>query len=272
MPYLDQERTRLQTDLQVLVTKQSSLTAMLSAQQEAVTAAQAHVGMAQAHVTQKRSEAAVLQKAAADADRLLAEKEDALRDGQEPLEGEKPAVWRARIKRLEAARDQARTEATTARAKFDAGQTALAQAQTAVQTAEQQVNDAKAVVAATQTAIANMQARQQTVQQQIDHIAKVNAEIPRDPINREMVEQLAAELSARVVELEDAFIQARLDQEDAEEHVRTIIARKAGLTQGITVIDGKDGELSKAMKELATAQGAFDIADENLRTALEVGR
>ncbi len=131
------------------------------------------------------------------------------------------------------------------------------------------MSEAKATVAGTQTAIAGVQARQQAIQQQIDGIAKVNTEIDRDPITRPTVERLAAELSARVFELEDAHIQARLEQEDAEEHLRNLIIRRDDLTQRTADVTVK---LSDAKARLATVQQQFDVADAKLTAELEAGQ
>ena len=172
------------------------------------------------------------------------------------------------MQRLSTQRTQAQTSASGAHNRLRAAQLAVSQAQAGVQAAERQVSEAKATVAITQTAIAGVQARQQAIQQQIAGIAKVNTEIDRDPITRPTVEQLAAELSTRVFELEDAHTQARLQQEDAEERLSGLIARRDDLTQRIadvtTRLPGAETRLGAALRELAEA-------DANITAAFEEG-
>lgn len=266
MPYLDQERTRLQGELQATVTEQSALTARLASQQQAVTAAQAQVGVAQTQLAQKQAEVPPLQAAVDEAESRVADLDQQILDASEPEPGIPPAEWRRRIAALKRLRDQARVAADAARARLNTAQAAVAQARIAVQTAERQVNEAQAVVAALQTAIAGIEIRRQTIQQQIADITKLNAEIDRDPINRHTVEQIAAELSIRVVELEDAQTQARLELEDAEEFLNGLIARRDDLTQRIadvtTRLPAAQAQLEAALRELAEAEANVTAAFE----------
>jgi chromosome segregation ATPase len=149
---------------------------------------------------------------------------------------------------------------------LQAAQLAVSQAQAGVQAAERQVSEANATVAGTQTAIAGVQARQQAIQQQITGIANVTTEIDRDPITRPTVEQLAAELSARVFELEDAHTQARLEQEDAEERLSSLIARRDDLTQRVadatTRLPDAQAKLESALRTLAETEANVTAAFE----------
>lgn len=282
MPYLEQERARLQAELQAADAEQSALTTKLSTQQQAVTAAQTQVSTAQTQLALKQTEVAPLQASAGVADRHVAdidrqidahvanEPERTIEvDGRPPRPNPAWRTWNQHMQRLSTQRTQAQTSASAAHNRLQAAQLAVSQAQAGVQAAERLVSEAKAAVAGTQTAIAGVQARQQAIQQQIAGIAKVNTEIDRDPFTRPTVEQLAAELSARVFELEDAHIQARLDQEDAEEHLRNLITRRDDLTQRTADVTVK---LSDAKARLATIQQQFDIADAKLTAELEAGQ
>ena len=282
MPYLEQERARLQAELQAADAEQSALTTKLSTQQQAVTAAQTQVSTAQTQLALKQTEVAPLQASAGVADRHVAdidrqidahvanEPERTIEvDGRPPRPNPAWRTWNQHMQRLSTQRTQAQTSASAAHNRLEAAQLAVSQAQAGVQAAERLVSEAKAAVAGTQTAIAGVQARQQAIQQQIAGIAKVNTEIDRDPFTRPTVEQLAAELSARVFELEDAHTQARLEQEDAEERLRNLITRRDDLTQRTADVTAK---LSDAKARLATIQQQFDIADAKLTAELEAGQ
>ncbi|MEO8338325.1 MAG: hypothetical protein ABI604_01245 [Nitrospirota bacterium] len=268
MPYLEQERAQLQEELQAAVAEQSALTAKLDTQHQTVIAGQAQVSSAQTQLAQRQAAVPPLQTAANEADNRVADLDQQILDASEPEQGIPPVEWRRRLTALKQQRGQAQAAASAAHARLSAGQAAVPQAQAAVQAAERQVRDASAVVVGTQTAITAVQARQEAIQQQIANVAKVNAEIDRDPINRQTVEQLAAELSVRVFELEDAHIQARLEQEDAEERLSGLIAQRDELTQRIadvtTRLPEAHARLEAALRELAQAEA-------NVTAALEEG-
>lgn len=282
MPYLEQERARIQAKLQAAAAEQSALTTQLSTQQQAVTAAQTQVSAAQTQLAQQQAAVPPLQASAGVAERHVADIDRQIEahvsnepertievDGRPPRPNPAWRTWNQHMQRLSTQRTQAQTSASAAHNRLQAAQLAVSQAQAGVQASERQVSEAQATVAGTQTAIAGVQARQQAIQQQIDGIAKVTTEIDRDPITRPTVEQLAAELSARVFELEDAHIQARLEQEDAEEHLRNLIIRRNDLTQRTADVTVK---LSDAKARLATVQQQFDVADAKLTVELEAGQ
>jgi chromosome segregation ATPase len=258
MPYLEQERIHLQAELQAAIAEESGLAARLATQQQAVTAAQAQVGAAQTGLAQRQAEVVTLEEATNEADSRVADLDQQILDASEPEPGVPPAEWRRLLAALRRQREQARAGAAATHARLDAGQAAVAQARAAVQAAERRVSDAQAAVVGTQTAVAEVRARQQALQQQIANIAQVNVEIDRDPIDRKTVEQLAAELSVRVFDLEDAYVQASLEQEDAEELLRGLIARRDDLTQRIadatTRLPDAQAKLESAQRELAEAE------------------
>ena len=281
MPYLEQERARLQAELQAAAAEQSALTTQLSTQQQAVTAAQIQVTAAQTQVALKQAEVPPLQASANVADRHVAdidrqidahvanEPERTIEvNGRPPRPNPAWRTWNQHMQRLSTQRTQAQTSASAAHTRLLAAQLAVSQAQAAVQAAERQVSGAQATVAGTQTAIAGVQARQQALQQQIIGIATVNTEIDRDPVNRQTLEPIAAELSARVFDLEDAHTQARLEQEDAEELLSSLIARRNDLTQRIADVTTR---LPDAQARLESALRTLAETEANVTAAFEEG-
>ena len=81
MPYLKQDTTRLQTELQTLIAQQAPLNAQLATQQPAVTAAQAPRTNAAIAVALAQAPIPPLQDAAAAADDKEVDMEEERRDG-----------------------------------------------------------------------------------------------------------------------------------------------------------------------------------------------
>lgn len=268
MPYLKQETTRLQTDLQALIAQEAPLNAQLATQQQAVTAAQAQRTNALNAVAQAQTRIPPLQAAASAADARVAGLEQEIRDASEPPQGGASNAWRLRLAALRRQLVQAKTAATAAHNSLNEAQRAVAQAQAQMQAVERQVAAATAAVQVTQSAITALQTRQHDVQTQLAELARWEEEIARDPLVRPTLEQTAAELSARVASLEEAHLTARFELEDAEALLADLTARRNDLVIRLNTINA---QLPDAQTQQAAAQQALATAEAEVTTHLQDG-
>ena len=268
MPYLEQDTARLQTALQALAAQQTTLTTQLAIRQQAVTAAQAQRTNAQAGVTQAQARIPPLQAAAAAADAQVVEAQRNLTDASEPPPGIPPAAWRARLTVLRRKVAEAKTAATAAHARVTEAQQSVAQAQSHVRAADVQVAAATAAVQATQAAIAALQPRRQELQATLAEIERMNAEITRDPLAREVLQQVAADLSARTATLEESHLTARFELEDAETLLASVITRRTELT---TLLADLARQIPEAEAQQAAAQRALAAAEAEVNQHLQDG-
>ena len=268
MPYLEQETARLQTALQALATRQTALTTQLTTQQQAVTAAQAQRSHAQNGVAQAQVRIPPLQAAAAAADAQVAEAQQDLLDVSEPPQGIPPASWRARLTAMRKRLALAKTAATEAHAKVAEAQQGVAQAQAQVQAADRQIAAATAAVQATQATIAALQPRRQELQATLTEIERMNAEITHDPLAREVLQQVAADLSGRTATLEDTLLTTRFELEDAETLLASVITRRNELT---TLLADLARQIPEVEAQQAAAQQALAAAEAEVGTHLQDG-
>lgn len=268
MPYLEQETARLQTALQALAAQQTTLTTQLTTQQQAVTAAQARRNNALNGVAQAQARIPPLQAAAAAADAQVAEAQQDLLDASEPPAGIPPAAWRARLAALRKRLAEVKTAATAAHAKVTVAQQSVAQAQAQVRAADIQVAAATAAVQATQAAIAALQPRRQELQATLTEIERMNAEITRDPLAREALQLVAAELSARTATLEDSLLMARFELEDAETLLASLMTRRNELT---TLLADLARQIPEAEAQATAAQQTLAAAEAEVSTHLQDG-
>ena len=268
MPYLEQDTARLQTALQALAAQQTAFTTQLTTQQQAVTAAQAQRINAQNGVAQAQARIPPLQTAAAAADAQVAEAQQDLLDASEPPAGIPPASWRVRLTAMRKRLALAKTAATAAHAKVAEAQQGVAQAQAHVQAADRQIAAATAAVQVTQAAIAALQPRRQELQATLTEIERMNAEITRDPMARAVLQQVAAELSARTATLEDSLLVARFELEDAETLLASLITRRNELT---TFLADLARQIPEAEAQQSAAQQALVAAEAEVSTHLQDG-
>lgn len=279
MPYLEQEKTRLQSEVQVQAALIAGLTPQLNTQQQAVAAAQARVNAAQAKVTDAQAPVPALAASAAAADATLRDLNNQIGDhtANEPdqiLEIPRPhpnpawRTWKKELDRLTGLRAQAQTDAAAADTRLSNAQAVVAQAQAELQAAQSQAAAAAAAVQATQTAMAAAQDRQNTAQQLLGELDRWNTEIARDPLNRSALEPAAAELTARTAALEDAYATARLQNEDAEQALAALVARRDQL---VPMLNDVNGQLPAAQSERQAAQAALTAAARRIETHLKIG-
>lgn len=261
MALLEQEKTRLQAAI-------DAAAAQVNAQQQALVVAQARVSAAQSHVAQAQSQLPALQAAAAAADGRVADLNAQIEthianepdptiegdDGQRPRPNPEWRVWKRQLDQLIARRDAARADAAAAHSALGDGQRALVQAQMEVQLGERQVADATAALQSAQSA-------HKAALQQMADLERWQAEIPRDPLQRTALESVAAELSARALTLQESLTLARFEQEDGENHLASLLARRDQLNASLTEVNGR---IPGAQTELQAAQAAADAASAEL--------
>lgn len=179
-----------------------------------------------------------------------------------------PATWRARLAALRKKLALAQTAATAAHAKVTEAQQGVAQAQAHVRASDVQVSAATAAVQATQAAIAALQPRRQELQTKFAEIERMNAELTRDPLARETLQQVAADLSARTATLEDTLLTTRFELEDAETLLASAITRRNELT---TLLADLARQIPEAEAQQAAAQQALAAAEAEISTHLQDG-
>jgi chromosome segregation ATPase len=275
MAFLQNEKARLQAEVQAAGAQITSLTTQLQTQQQAVVTAQGRVSAAQTRVADGQSKIPALEAAAASADQRAESANQAVENhsanepdplievgGRPPRPNPAWRTWKTQMDRLTQQLSAAQTEAGAAHGRLNDGRSEVSLALAERQAAERQVTDANNPVAATQQAIAAARQRQDTVQAQIATLDRWNDEIARDPLVRPALEPIAAELSGRAAALEEAFAVARVQREIAEETRASLIARRDQLTP---VLNQVNGQLPGASEELRVARVALTSASRTIQ-------
>jgi uncharacterized phage infection (PIP) family protein YhgE len=277
MALLQNEKARLQADVQAAAAQVASLTTQLQTGQQALVEAQGRVSAAQSRVADAQSKIPALEAAAASADQRAEAASQAVEEhsANEPdpiieVSGRprpNPAwrTWNTQMDRLTQQLSAAQTEAGAAHGRLNDGRNQVTQAVAERQTAERQVTDANNAVAATEQAIAAARQHLDSLQAQVATVDHWNDEIARDPLVRPALEPIAAELSGRAAALEDVFAAARVQREIAEETQAASIARRDQLEPALAQVNA---QLPGASEELRVARLALTSASraiQNLR-------
>jgi chromosome segregation ATPase len=254
MPYFVQEKLRLQAEVQ-------AATAKLPAQQQALSAAQARLVQAQAQIPPLRAAVDAADQRVADVNQAIEEHPANEPDPFIEQGGNKPPrpnpawiAWNRAGDQLRAALNQARVDANAARGRLGAAQAVVAQAQGEVQAAT-------AALQATQAAIT-------AAQQRLADVERWQTEIARDPLDRTALERAAAELSTQTMAVEEALTVAQFQQEEAEQRLASLVARRDQL---IPMLNEVNGQLPAAQAELQAAQAALVAATRNVETHVRQG-
>jgi chromosome segregation ATPase len=275
MAFLQNEKARLQAEVQAAGAQITTLTTQLQTQQQAVVAASGRVSAAQTRVADAQSRIPALEAAAAAADQRAQAAQEAVDNhaANEPdpvIEvGARPPrpnpawrTWKTQMDRLVQQLDAAHTESGAAHGRVNDGRNELSLAIAERQAAERQVADSKNAVAVTQQAISTARQRQDAAQAQVAVLDRWNDEIARDPLARPTLEQTAAELSDRAAALDEAFAVARVQREIAEETQASLIARRDQLTPALNQVNG---QLPGVSEELRVARLALTSATRNIQ-------
>jgi chromosome segregation ATPase len=283
MPYLQNEKARLQAEIQAAAAEITNLTAQLQAQQQALAMAQSRLGAAQPRLVDAQARILALEAAAATADNRVAalnqqidahlanEPEQVI---ESPIPGRPPRPnpawrrWKLELDRLTQQLDQAQADGAAAHVGLNDGRARVSQATAEVQATERQVAEATDAVQVTQLAIATARQRQETAQAQRANLDRWNEEIARDPLARKTLEQVAAELSDRAAALEEAHAVARVQNAIAEETLLSLTARRDQLTPAL---NGVNAQLPAASEELRAANVALSGVTRSIQMHLRRG-
>jgi chromosome segregation ATPase len=275
MAFLQNEKARLQAEVQAAGAQITSLTTQLQTGQQAAVAAQGRVIAAQARVADAQSKIPALEAAAASADQRAEAASQAVEehsanepdrvievDGRPPRPNPAWRTWNTQMNRLTQQLSGAQTEAGAAHGRLNDGRNQVSLAVAERQAAERQVTDANSAVAATEQAIAAARQRLDVVQARAATVDRWNDEIVRDPLVRPALEPVAAELSGRAAALDETFGIARVQREIAEETQASLIARRDQLTPALNQVNG---QLPGASEELRVARLALTSVSRNIQ-------
>ena len=281
MPSLEKEKSRLLAERQAAAAEVARLTAQRTAQEQQVVAAEGEVAAAKARVAEAQTQIPPLEAADAAATRRLAEVDRQINAhaAEEPepsieIPNKPPRpnpawrVWKKAMDALSQQRPQAVAGLEGARARLNEGRAALSRAEAEAQAAERKAAEARAGVEATRLAIAEATQRQGAIEKRLADLERINKEIARDPLNRKILEQVASDLSERVALLEEAFAAARIENEDAEQNLASLTARRDQLTPALS---GVNAQIPAAQAELQAAQAALTGAARRIETRLRKG-
>ena len=261
MPYLQQEQIRAQAEILAADAAVTSLTTQVDTLRQALVAAQARVVAARNAVTTLQSQrpaldAAVLaaDRAVIDLDRRISEHEanepPQVIGGVEPIvrpdvEGPltrpvrpNPAwkVWKRQHGVLIQQRTQVQEEANGAHARLNELNARVAQGQAGVQAADAQVAQGEASLEQVNQSLVAARDRASLPRQKLNDLMRFSEEIDREPMDRKALEQVAAILSTRVMELEDALAIAQAVSAQADATLSSLLRRRDELVNGLATV------------------------------------
>ncbi|RPH74909.1 MAG: hypothetical protein EHM80_17150 [Nitrospiraceae bacterium] len=264
MPYLQQEQTRAQADIQAADAAVTSLMTQVDAQRQALVAAQAQVEAARNALTALQSQRPALDaavsaanRAVIDLDRQISEHEanepPQVIGGVEPIIQpivERPLtrparpnpawrVWKRQLGVLIQQRSQAQEAANGAQARLNELNTRVAQGQAGVQAAEAQVAQGGARLEHVNQSLVAARDRASIARQGLNELVRFGEEIDRERMDRKALEQAAAKLSERVMELEDELAVARVASAEADATLSSLLRRRNELVNGLATVTGQ---------------------------------
>ena len=273
MPFLQNEKTRAQADVQKADAELANATVQAHTQQQTVAQAQDDASSAHATLSNLQAQLPAVQAKAASADQAVAAVDAQIRQheatepeqfierpNKPPLPNPAWKAWKKRLDDLNAQRQPLAASATTAHTELNNLNGSIVAAQTAVQEADRRVAQALAMLAQLNQAVTIAIEKSKLAHENLNELNGFTAEIERQPMDRSALEASAAGLGARVLDLEDAHRAAEAASEAAEAALASLIARRDELTAGLATIAG---ELSAANTEVAVAERAFaDISGQ----------
>ena len=270
MPYLQNEKARTQAQIQSAEAEVTNLTAQEQAEQQILTQAQAQGDAARSRLAGLQSQRPVLEAEAATADRGLADLEIQIQQHEQiepdktierpprpPLHNPKWTTWKQRFDELVEQRNQAEASASAAQLRLNDLIRAISQADAEVQSAANRAAQATATLAQVRRAISAARERAAAARQRLGELVILSNEIERDSMDRRALERVAAELSARTIDLEDALRAAEAAAAAADANLASLIARRDELTTALTAVNGQ-------IPAAETEARAADIAVEDL--------
>ena len=258
MPYLQNEKTRTQAEIQAAEANVTALTTQAQAQQQTIAQAQVQLHAAQSGLAGLQAQRPALEAAAAAADQVVADFDRQIVEHQQnepdqfivideqeqvtrqpirrghPVPNPEWTVWKRRLDALTQQRNQAQASASAAHRRLNALNGAIAQAAAEVQSAETLAAQAAATLAQLNGTLAGARERAVAAHQRLDDLTRLSGEIDRDPMDRGALGPVAAALSARVIEFEDAYRAAAAASAAAAATLASLLARRVQLTAALT--------------------------------------
>jgi len=258
MPYLQNEKTRTQAEIQAAEANVTALTTQAQAQQHTIAQAQVQLHAAQSGLAGLQAQRPALEAAAAAADQVVADFDRQIVEHQQnepdqfivideqeqvtrqpirrghPVPNPEWTVWKRRLDALTQQRNQAQASASAAHRRLNALNGAIAQAAAEVQSAETLAAQAAATLAQLNGTLAGARERAVAAHQRLDDLTRLSGEIDRDPMDRGALGPVAAALSARVIEFEDAYRAAAAASATADATLASLLARRVQLTAALT--------------------------------------
>ena len=268
MPYLQNEKARTQAQIQSAEAEVTNLTAQEQAEQQIAAQAQAQGDAARSRLAGLQPQRPALEAEAATADRRLADLEIQIeqhgqtepeqfieRPRRPPIRNPEWTTWKERFDELVEQRNQAEARASAAHIRLNDLRRAISQADAEVQSAANRAAQAVATLAELRRAISAARERTAAARQRLGELVILSNEIERDPMDRRALERVAAELSARTIELEDAHRAAEAAAATADANLASLIARRDELTAALTAVNG---QIPAAEAEARAADVAFE--------------
>ena len=261
MPYLQQEQTWAQAEIQAADAVVTSLTTQVDIQRQALVSAQAQVDVARNALTALQSQRPALDAAVSAADRAVIDLDRRISEheaneppqvigGVDPIVGPlvvgpltrpvrpNPAwkVWKRQQGELIQQRNQAQVEANGAHARLNELNARVTQAQAGVQAAEARVAQEEARLEQVNQSLVVARDRASAARQRLNDLVHFGEEIDREPMDRKALEQVAAILSAHAMELEDALAVARALSAQADATLSSLLRRRDELVNGLAAV------------------------------------
>ena len=133
-------------------------------------------------------------------------------------------------------RTQAQEEANGAHARLNELNARVAQGQAGVQVAEAQVAQGEASLEQVNQSLVAARDRASLARQKLNDLVRFSEEIDREPMDRKALEQVAATLSTRVMELEDALAVAQAVSAQADATLSSLLRRRDELVNGLATV------------------------------------
>jgi len=273
MPYLQNEKSRAQAEIQKLESEAAGLTTQIDVQQQAVAGAKTKVDDARSKLAGLQAQRPALAAAATSADqkvdginRQIQEQEQnepeksIERPNKPPLPNPEWKTWNKRMEELTEQRSRAEADAVAASTRLNNLDQAISQATAELRTAESQSNQAAAVLDQLKNSLPVTNNKLQAARQNLNDLTRFTDEIDKDPMNRPALEQAAAALSTRVLELEDAYAAARAVSRAADAALSSLTSRRDQLTAALADINSQLPAANEAVR--AADQAAADLAQQ----------
>ena len=273
MPYLQNEKSRTQAEIQKLESEAANLTTQIDVQQQAVASAKTKVDDARSKLAGLQAQRPALAAAVTSADQKVDginqqiqehernEPEKSIeRPNKPPLPNPEWTRWNKRMEQLTDQLNQAEADSVAASTRLNNLDRDISQATADLRTAESQSNQAAAVLDQLKKSLSVTNNKLQAARQNLNDLTRFTDEIDRDPMDRPALEQAAAALSTRVLELEDAYAAARTVSRAAEAALSSLTSRRDQLTAALADINSQLPAANEAVR--IADQEAADLAQQ----------